>query len=338
VKTPSTSTSASSRMSQATSIATPESLMSKGSGGDSWSAESEMELALEVVNHLPADVADRLIDRLRATEAARCSAEERCAALINAMEAAASQPESPQLGQGAAAERELAGTDDLTPGRSRCFSCRFLFLGLALAVALAVICIPWLLFAPMPQAAKTGASPSEGELAASAVSASPVVNLSSGGAIPLDVNSTGPSDAVAKRVDEASADHEHQICQAALQEVREDVRILNQTRWQLEERYNKVLEDMSSWVAFLRNSPGFFGEKASEKKETYEEARQLEDTCIEAARPGWNALRRLAPVRKGREQSDDRRALDEEVDMEVAAEGAGALREAHSQGNPEAEK
>jgi len=337
VKTPSTSTSASSRMSQATSIATPESLMSKGSGGDSWSAESEMELALEVVNHLPADVADRLIDRLRATEAARCSAEERCAVLIAAMEAAASQPERPQPGQGAA-EKEPAGTDDSTRGRSRCFSRRLLLLGLALAAALGVICILWLLLSPMPQAAKTGASPSEGELAASAVTASPVVNLSSEGAIPLDVNIAGSSDAVATRVEEASADLEHQICQAALQEVREDVRILNQTRWQLEERYNKVLEDMSSWVAFLRNSPGFFGEKASEKKETYEEARQLEDTCIEAARPGWNALRRLAPVRKGRERSDDRRALDEEVDMEVAAEGAGALRQAHSQGNPEAEK
>lgn len=305
VQTPSTGTSASSRSSLATSIATPD---SKRSGGDAWSADSEMELALEVVNHLPPDVADRLIDRLRATEAARCCAEERCAALTAVLEAASvAQSGTSTPGRGSAAEEELAGAEVLTPRRSRCWSWRFLFMGLALAATLAMSCIP------RPQAGAIGTWPAEGQPAASSVTASPGAELRNGGAQLPEASSVEPSDAVAKSVGEASAEHEDVTCPAALLEVQEDVTNLKLTRWELEERYNKVLEEMSSWVAFLRNSPGFFGEKPSEKKATYEEARQLEDACIQAARPGWNALRQLAPMRKDWEQKDDRRAMEEEL-------------------------
>jgi len=58
-----------------TSISTPD---SRHSGDSSFALESEMELALELVNHVPPDIADRLIGRLRETEAARTLADARC--------------------------------------------------------------------------------------------------------------------------------------------------------------------------------------------------------------------------------------------------------------------
>lgn len=64
-----------------TSIATPE---THGRSRKSFSpspdafGDSELELSLELVNHVPPHVADRLMDRLRAAEAARQVVENRC--------------------------------------------------------------------------------------------------------------------------------------------------------------------------------------------------------------------------------------------------------------------
>lgn len=76
--TPKTTSSWESR----TSIATPEpgvrSLGLSASPSPCADGNSELELALELVNHVPPEVADRLMERLRLAESARCALEARC--------------------------------------------------------------------------------------------------------------------------------------------------------------------------------------------------------------------------------------------------------------------
>lgn len=206
-----------------------------------------MELALELVNHVPPDIADGLIERLRRTEAARSEAEERC---LRAEARCA-----------AAAARARASTG------SALHSCGSLLFAAALAFALTLALARGL--APLASASVAAAAAH----AAGAETAVPRVP--------------------AKVLSVHAGDDPHAVCQDLLREVRGETETLRRRHSELREGYNRALEEVGSWLDFLRRawSPQGLGDE-SRTSHTLKSS-ELEAHCLEAARPGRWAIEEL---------------------------------------------
>jgi len=253
LSTPKTTASWASR----TSIATPEtggSGRSKSSPSpDTWHGDSELELALELVNHVPPHVADRLIKRLRSAEAARCSAEDRCRQ----------------------AEERRAQAESVTQ-RSGLTSCRWLLWPL-LAV-LACWALERSVVGQSLSSPATGALPSM--RAAQKEQAIPEIAVEEE-VCGSELETSEQSQAAAL------------ACEALLWEAQEEAEELRRRNKDLQDGYAGALQAVSQWVGFLHNVWGLGGLAAHDNTNLKLSSGELEAHCLEAAKPGRTALEAL---------------------------------------------
>eukprot|EP00440_Ansanella_granifera_P070122 gb/GFBE01076076.1/.p1 GENE.gb/GFBE01076076.1/~~gb/GFBE01076076.1/.p1 ORF type:complete len:372 (+),score=66.19 gb/GFBE01076076.1/:1-1116(+) len=254
-----------------TSIATPETFGGRSrvtmSPSPDGKGDSELELALELVNHVPTEVADRLIDRLRAAEAARHSAEERCQrAAASCRDAAEALDEDDE-------EVPLCCMPCLTASAGalrRALLCWSLLaavlLGIAAGLCVAQVPLWALLEVPTQRLGAAASTLLEPEEAVEPPSRSvdKVCGL-------VDIDDAESADDLA--------------CEALLFEAKTEAEELHRRHRELQAGFGGALEAVSHWVAFLQKMVAADSLSGSD----------LEQQCVEAARPGVGALEALMP-------------------------------------------
>jgi len=234
------------------------------------------------VNHVSLESADRLIDRLRATEGAARAAEERCAAAAAAMAAVAATVDTaamdlPPADSGSGAHPAAVRASARSRPR-RLWLCGVLALiaGTLMAAAARVT-----LFAAWAAAEKH--SPHTAALNAS---------VESWEGEEVDRQSVLPLCMQAFHDDAAGA------CEAELLWIRAETARVQSRRDMLERDYNSALEAMSVFIEFLRHAPasaaGEGATNATAREVMGGDDRDDEAECAVAARPGLEALGGLA--------------------------------------------
>jgi len=235
------------------------------------------------VNHVSLESADRLLDRLRATEGAARAAEERCAAAAAAMAAAVAATvdtaamDLPPADSDNGARPAAVLASALSRSR-RLWLCGVLALiaGTLMAAAARVT-----LFAALAAAERHSAHTAA--LNASVESwEGEEVNRQS--VLPLHMQAF---------LDDAAG-----ACEAELLVVRAETARVQSRRDMLERDYNSALEAMSVFIEFLRHAPasaaGDGATNATAREGMGGDDRDDEAECAVAARPGLEALGGLA--------------------------------------------
>jgi len=220
-----------------------------------------MELALELVNHVPPGIADRLLERLRATESARCAAEERCTIAE----------------ERCATARATVSVVAAAPSHSGLRSC--------VLIALVSAVVAWgltlaIIFTPAPPPC-----PERRQLPTHA------------GRVPPE--SSAPQDTLQACSGGENGTEPNTVCEAHLVQVREEAAELRRRRSELETGYNRVLEAISEWTDFLRRVWGPEGLTTASRGKIGLRSSELEAHCLEAARPARNALKDLEVLHRG---------------------------------------
>lgn len=280
---------------------------------DQWSTESEMEVALEVVNHVPPVMQDRLIERLRAAEDARTAAEDRAATA--ALAAAAEADAEAEAAAGARAS-QVASASDEARSTSYCW---------------------WVVVFLLAAVVYFGG-------AADPSSWSPAVTTESSQAPSAALPQKQPSAALAasgSRNDQVcgttDAD-EHNLsdpitlaCEATLGEVQKETEALRRHRDELAHGYGRALEEMSQWLSFLRvMREGRDAPDAGAGSEALTRP-ELEAHCLQAARPGRQALEVVLQNLTGARLADAPQALARPTLGQQLATKLGQLREENAQ-------
>lgn len=273
-------------------ISTPESMrsspansltVSPGGCGDAWPGDSEMELALELVNHISPEVADRLIERLRAAEAARMAAEERCRR----------------------AEERCRAAKSLGASPLRSAKCRqgYLVLSLLLALLLVLGAIIWGGTDSFPRRntwQEISTCPSGPEASALISSGSGAFVQAPAEVIQQDEEAKEEADVEDVNLEDEqqlcgtddSDDEIQDVCGALVREAQEEAQELRAWNAEIQERFGHSVHAISQWVAFLKSVWGADGPNSI--KERRLNNGELEAHCIQSALPGRNALNDLA--------------------------------------------
>jgi len=251
-----------------------------------------MELALELVNHVPREMADRLIDRLRGEEAARCAAEERCAEAEERISAAL----------------DVKDMRTLKAGKGRKCASAALF-GVILLFVLASLCwfsrdfdyftegkqwITWLYSAHTREHVVTSA---ERWNDTGLVNSTPWDVDARAATVEQDSDWRRRHDGTPFMID---------ACDSMLREAREELHELRRHYGALQDGYRSVLEAVSEWLEFLRivwgpsmgannismpSGPSSGSLVASLTTAT--SPHELEASCLVASEPGRRALEAL---------------------------------------------
>eukprot|EP00929_Paragymnodinium_shiwhaense_P022560 TRINITY_DN14379_c0_g1_i2.p1 TRINITY_DN14379_c0_g1~~TRINITY_DN14379_c0_g1_i2.p1 ORF type:complete len:755 (+),score=201.77 TRINITY_DN14379_c0_g1_i2:198-2462(+) len=275
--------------------------------------ESELELALELVNHVPPSIADHLIERLRAAEDARVVAEEQAECAAKAAERAIAEAEE--------AERPPAPSARLTRGR------RWVLLLATLAAASASLClsshegdvraswqaarvvlgavatsVPACVFSSGMQCNNTlttqlqvqqpscgdaaAASPgdrhgTEPELAAVLNAVAATGAAAEAAAAAEDVALVCGSDASAEEAAQGA-----ELCEALVRQAREETVALQRRRQEFQASYQQAISSVSGWLTVLRSLP-------TADREGEAAAAALDSACAEAATPAIASLQAL---------------------------------------------
>lgn len=256
-----------------TSIATPDSWVLGGSseagGDDLWSDDAEMELALDLMNHVSPDVADMLIGRLRLTDAAYCDAQERRREAEGRL--ASAPASSPQQ---AARPRPPARRP---PGA-----------GLALALALlglAVLALSAALMVAPEEVPPEGAEPLNASCPAL------VQEVASYAHEPAEPAEPAPLPVC----DAATEFWGLRECEAVKRAAAAEAERLRAERRELGTGHAAALAAMREWPAFLSR---VWGERLiQDNMDVHMELKksELEAHCLEAAKPGRKLLEALLP-------------------------------------------
>lgn len=285
--TPRTNSTRASTAYTATCIFTPESSRrpeAPGGLSDNWPGESEMELALELVNHVEPNVADRLIERLRTAESSRLRAEERLRRAEERYNAA-----------------KAAGESGLQRQQVR-QGCLVLSLLLALLVALAVV----LIFGRnRAVAGSIGAMPSEQSSAT--FTPQSVVEAADG----QDDEEAFPDEAPAICEAPGTTADDEELCEAVALEARAELQELQDWNAELQAGYGKAVAAVSDWVRFLKEVWGSEGLDSQLQRQHGLSHGALEAHCIQSALPGRLAMEELArsvvppsPRSRGRKEAE----------------------------------
>eukprot|EP00929_Paragymnodinium_shiwhaense_P022559 TRINITY_DN14379_c0_g1_i1.p1 TRINITY_DN14379_c0_g1~~TRINITY_DN14379_c0_g1_i1.p1 ORF type:complete len:734 (+),score=195.82 TRINITY_DN14379_c0_g1_i1:198-2399(+) len=254
--------------------------------------ESELELALELVNHVPPSIADHLIERLRAAEDARVVAEEQAECAAKAAERAIAEAEE--------AERPPAPSARLTRGR------RWVLLLATLAAASASLCLSshegdvrasWQAARVVLGAVATSVQqPSCGDAAA----ASPGDRHGTEPELAAVLNAVAATGAAAEAAaaaedvalvcgSDASAEEAAQgaeLCEALVRQAREETVALQRRRQEFQASYQQAISSVSGWLTVLRSLP-------TADREGEAAAAALDSACAEAATPAIASLQAL---------------------------------------------
>jgi len=245
-----------------------------------------MEFVLDLVNHVPREMADRLIEYFRSEESARCDAEDLCLE---------------------AEERKAAVWDarnERTSRASRGVGCASpALLGVAFLVLLSLLV--WLLggFAFLTEGDQWrsgGHFVRELEPVAAGDEGRSHVRLAAAAPLEADQGGSG-SESIQDGKPESS-----DFCGSLLQDAKEDVRELDGQLHVLQDGYRDVLEAWSEWVDFVRvamgmsiggtinsTSSGASSGSFSTLLSTALPPRELEARCLAAFQPGRRAIENL---------------------------------------------
>eukprot|EP00931_Biecheleriopsis_adriatica_P025715 TRINITY_DN15714_c0_g1_i1.p1 TRINITY_DN15714_c0_g1~~TRINITY_DN15714_c0_g1_i1.p1 ORF type:complete len:349 (+),score=85.79 TRINITY_DN15714_c0_g1_i1:99-1145(+) len=254
-----------------TSIATPETTGGRSQIAPSpeGKADSELELALELVNYVSAEVADQLIDRLRSEEAARKLAEAEC---LRALELAASlQEEDAQLCCCPAFEVSR----DAMRRAVLCWAfLAAMLLGLAAGLWAAQVPLTTFLSAPLQPLALLLEEPEVGEQVWL-----PVRGVQS-------IRQEERRHEACRNVEKVCCEDELGMpCEVLLLKASEEANDLRTRQSENQVAFGGVIEAVSEWVSFLHQLTRHPNSSLVDS--------ELDQRCVEAARPGQAALEAL---------------------------------------------
>lgn len=256
--TPKTGSSAVSYTASAsTSIATPESTRRLLGDVDGPDEDNEMELALELVNHVPPEVADRLIDRLREAEAARMDAEERCILAEERLVASA----------------RLIASRKERPDRSCLYAAAMVILALAVGAAY------WL--------------GHEDPCKAAAVAHHELMRQRVAENLAAERQEVAEETEVCSDAVESDLRLES-VCDVMLKEAEEERQQLLSRRAHLQQGFGAALEAVSEWLHFLHAVWTPEGLSVEKPGRHAMKRNDIEAHCFEAARPGRELLEELS--------------------------------------------
>lgn len=227
---------------------------------------------MELVNHMPPGVADKLIGRLRASEMARQAAEERAAAASAAAAGQAAEALSPE------AEGRCAHSDEARFRRSWLRPVALTAAAAALAAAMAAAAhLGFETPALLSQCAATAAA-----AVLAAATAEPLHSM----------KHAETFSSVAAVADS------HPLCEEALQELGNTTNALRRHRAIISTNYLKVIEAAGPWMRFALDHRAAADTKARSADPTPRgnDGEGEQEDCWEAAGPAREALKALAAL------------------------------------------